>query len=56
MPLHNLAVSRAVGLLIAAISLVDAVFLASVGAIVAALIAVLGFALALNLQKHIPGT
>jgi hypothetical protein len=50
------AVSRAVALLIAAISLVDAAFLASIGAITPALIAVLGFVFTLTLQRHIIGT
>jgi hypothetical protein len=50
------AVPRAVGLLIAAISLVDAAFLAGIGAITPALIAVLGFALTLTLQRYITGT
>jgi UbiA prenyltransferase family len=50
------AVPRAVGLLIAAISLVDAAFLAGIGAIVPALLAVAGFALTLALQRYITGT
>jgi 4-hydroxybenzoate polyprenyltransferase len=50
------AVPGAVGLLIAAISLVDAAFLASIGAILAALAAVAGFALTLALQRYITGT
>jgi 4-hydroxybenzoate polyprenyltransferase len=50
------AVSRAVGLLIAAISLVDAALLASVGALVPALIASLGCPATLLLQKYIAGT
>jgi 4-hydroxybenzoate polyprenyltransferase len=50
------AVPRAVGLLIAAISLVDAAFLAGIGAIVPALLAVAGFALTLTLQRYITGT
>jgi hypothetical protein len=50
------AVPRAVGALIAGISLVDAAFLASVGAIVPALIAVVGFGTTVVLQKHIAGT
>ena len=50
------AVPRAVGLLIAAISLVDAAFLAAVGAVVPALVAVAGFALTLTLQRYITGT
>jgi 4-hydroxybenzoate polyprenyltransferase len=47
---------RAVGLLIAAISLVDAAFLAGIGAIAPALVAVVGFALTLTLQRYITGT
>jgi 4-hydroxybenzoate polyprenyltransferase len=50
------AVPRAVGLLIAGISLVDATFLASIGAIQPALIAIAGFAATLLLQRHIAGT
>jgi 4-hydroxybenzoate polyprenyltransferase len=50
------AVPRAVGLLIAGISLVDAALLAAAGAITPALAAVLGFPATLILQKHIPGT
>jgi 4-hydroxybenzoate polyprenyltransferase len=50
------AVSRAVGFLIAGISLVDAAFLAGAGAIVAACWAVAGFAATLALQRHIAGT
>jgi 4-hydroxybenzoate polyprenyltransferase len=50
------AVSRAVALLIAGISLVDAAFLAGVGAIVPALIAAAGFAATLLLQRHVAGT
>jgi 4-hydroxybenzoate polyprenyltransferase len=50
------AVPRAVGLLIAAISLVDAAFLAGIGAIAPALVAIAGFALTLMLQKYISGT
>src|SRR5262245_7439911 len=50
------AVSRAVGLLIAAISLVDGALLASVGAVVPALAASLGFAVTLLFQKYIAGT
>ncbi len=50
------AVPRAVGLLIAGISLVDATFLASIGAMVPAFIAVVGFAATLLLQRHIAGT
>jgi 4-hydroxybenzoate polyprenyltransferase len=50
------AVPHAVGLLIAAISLVDAAFLASIDAVAPSLIAVLGFALTLTLQRYIMGT
>jgi 4-hydroxybenzoate polyprenyltransferase len=50
------AVPRAVGLLIAGISLVDAAFLASIGALGPALLAVAGFAATLALQRHVPGT
>jgi 4-hydroxybenzoate polyprenyltransferase len=50
------AIPRAVGLLIAAISLVDAAFLAGLGALAPALIAALGFPLTLLLQKYITGT
>ena len=50
------AVSRAVGLLIAAISLVDAAFLAGIGALAPALLAALGFPLTLLLQKYVTGT
>jgi UbiA prenyltransferase family protein len=50
------AVSRAVGWLIAGISLVDAGFLAGVGAIGAACWAVAGFASTLALHKQIAGT
>ena len=50
------SVPRAVGLLIAGISLVDAALLASGGAIAAALIAAAGFTATLLLQKYIPGT
>jgi 4-hydroxybenzoate polyprenyltransferase len=50
------AVPRAVGLLIAGISLVDATLLASAGAIVPAFAAMLAFPLTVFLQKHIPGT
>ena len=49
-------VPRAVGLLIAAISLVDAAFIASVGAIGPALVAVAGFFATLAMQRHISGT
>jgi UbiA prenyltransferase family len=50
------AVSRAVGWLIAGISLCDAAILASTGAIVPALVAVGGFFLTLVSQKYIAGT
>ncbi len=50
------AVPRAVGLLIAGISLVDAALLAAVGALGPALVAVLGFPATLLLQRYIPGT
>lgn len=50
------SVPRAVGCLIAGISLVDAAFLASAGAIAAALAASVGFAATLLLQKYVPGT
>jgi len=50
------AVPRAVGALIAGISLVDATFLASIGAIMPALVAVAGFATTVVLQRHIAGT
>jgi 4-hydroxybenzoate polyprenyltransferase len=49
-------VPRAVGLLIAAISLVDAAFIASVGAMGPALVAVAGFVATLGLQRYISGT
>lgn len=50
------AVPRAVALLIAGISLVDAAFLAAVGAILPALAAVAGFGATLLFQKYIAGT
>jgi hypothetical protein len=50
------SVSRAVGWLIAGISLCDAAILASVGAIMLALVAIGGFLLTLALQKYIAGT
>jgi hypothetical protein len=50
------AVPRAVGALIAGISLVDATFLAGVGAIMPAIVAVAGFAATLLLQRYIAGT
>lgn len=49
-------VSRAVGLLIAAISLVDAAFLATAGEFVPACVAILGCLATLVLQKYIAGT
>ena len=50
------SVPYAVGLLVAGLSLVDASFLASVGAITASVIAVGGFAATLVLQRYIAGT
>ena len=50
------SVPRAVGLLIAAVSLVDAAFIASVGAMGPALVAVAGFFATLGLQRYISGT
>jgi 4-hydroxybenzoate polyprenyltransferase len=50
------AVPRAVGWLIAGISLVDAVFLAGIGAILPALVAAAGFAATLLLQRYVAGT
>jgi 4-hydroxybenzoate polyprenyltransferase len=50
------AVPRAVGALIAGISLVDATFLASLGAIMPVLLAVAGFVATMLLQRHIAGT
>lgn len=50
------AVPRAVGLLIAGISLVDAALLAKEGTLAPALVAMLAFPLTLFLQRHIPGT
>ena len=50
------SVSRAVGWLIAGISLCDAAILASTGAIMPALAAIGGFVLTLIAQKYIPGT
>jgi 4-hydroxybenzoate polyprenyltransferase len=50
------AVPRAVGALIAGISLADAAFLAGIGAIMPAVIAVAGFALTLFAQRYIAGT
>jgi UbiA prenyltransferase family protein len=49
-------VPRAVGLLIAGISLIDAAFMAGVGATAAALLAVAGFLATLTLQRFISGT
>jgi UbiA prenyltransferase family len=50
------AVSRAVGLLIAAISLVDAALLAGIGATVPAVLATAGFAATLLLHRYVAGT
>lgn len=50
------AVPRAVGLLIAGISLVDAALLAGAGHVMPALAAMLGFPATLLLQRYIPGT
>jgi 4-hydroxybenzoate polyprenyltransferase len=50
------SVPRAVGFLIAGISLVDAALLASAGAIPLALLACVGFAVTLVLQRYIAGT
>ena len=50
------AVSRAVSWLIAGISLVDAAFLAGVGAVAAAAVAFLGFGATLAAQKLVAGT
>lgn len=50
------SVSRAVAILIAGISLVDAALLSSVGAAGTAVAAAIGFPTTLLLQKHIPGT
>jgi 4-hydroxybenzoate polyprenyltransferase len=50
------AVSRAVSLLIAGISLVDAALLGAVGHVLPALAATLGFPATLLLQRYIPGT
>ena len=49
-------VPRAVGLLIAAVSLVDAAFIAGIGATGPALVAVVGFFATLGLQRYISGT
>jgi 4-hydroxybenzoate polyprenyltransferase len=50
------SISRAVGRLIAGISLCDAAILASTGAIMPALAAIGGFFLTLVAQKYVPGT
>ena len=50
------AVSRAVGWLIAGISLCDAALLAGIGAVTPGEIAIGGFLLTLASQKYIPGT
>jgi hypothetical protein len=50
------AVPRAVGIMIAGISLVDAALLASGGAVATALVAMIGFPATLLLQKFVPGT
>jgi 4-hydroxybenzoate polyprenyltransferase len=50
------AVPRAVGLLIAGISLVDSALLAGAGLVMPALAAMLGFPATLLLQRYIPGT
>jgi 4-hydroxybenzoate polyprenyltransferase len=50
------AVSRAVGILIAGISLVDAVFLAREDAILPSLLAAIGFVTTLACQRYIAGT
>jgi hypothetical protein len=50
------SVSRAVGLLIAGLSLCDAAILASIGAIEVALVAIAGFAATLLAQKYVAGT
>jgi len=50
------AVPRAMVTLIAGISLVDAAFLASVGAVNAALVALAGFAATVLLQRYVTGT
>jgi hypothetical protein len=55
-PMAGSAVPRAVGALIAGISLVDGTFLASIGAIMPALVAVAGFAATPVLQRQIAGT
>jgi 4-hydroxybenzoate polyprenyltransferase len=50
------AVPRAVASLIAGISLADAALLASIGAVVPALVAITGAAATLAAQKYVPGT
>jgi 4-hydroxybenzoate polyprenyltransferase len=50
------AVSRAVSLLIAGISLADAAFLAGAGAVTAAALAILGWAATLVAQRYVAGT
>jgi 4-hydroxybenzoate polyprenyltransferase len=50
------AVSRAVALLIAAISLADAAMLAGFGAVGPALVAIIGFPVTLTAQRYIAGT
>jgi len=50
------SVPRAVGALIAGISLVDAALMASVGAVVPASMALIGFGATVVLQKYIAGT
>ena len=50
------AVPRAVGIMIAGISLVDAALLASNGAVGTALVAMIGFPATVLLQKFVPGT
>ena len=50
------AIPRAVASLIAGISLADAAFLASIGAVVPALVAITGAAATLGAQKYVPGT
>jgi 4-hydroxybenzoate polyprenyltransferase len=50
------AVPRAVGILIAGVSLVDAALLAAIGADIPALVAATGFVAALLLQRGIAGT
>jgi 4-hydroxybenzoate polyprenyltransferase len=50
------AVPRAVGIMIAGISLVDAALLASSGAVGTALVAMIGFPATVLLQRFVPGT